>query len=353
MKRVLAALALGLFGVLAARRRAVPRPIPATTRERSRTTGFVMPEQVDVQVFADYDKVFLDKVKQAGLWEIPSGELAEKKGLSEQTRSVGKLIAADHRVLDDDVKRVAARFGYTLPTKPTLEQQGWLDEINAASGKEFDRLFASACDFAHGLVYQAIADVRAHSRNQMMRAFAKQCEIFVNRHMSLLESTGRGRLRRHAQAVVRRATYAPPTTARQPLTAHRPVRRDRCHRRRRGRPRPSRHRLIQRTSQTRWTLIRFTIIAAVLGFASAGVAVALAARRVRPGPRLDDDQDQAQHDADDARLPGDPGPDARRRARLRTARPRRRAPFGSSTWSCRSPTTSTRGASAPASSRWS
>jgi predicted outer membrane protein len=190
VKRVIAALALGFFGALllgSAPAQANPGDDPVN---EPAPAGFVMPDQVDVQVFADYDKVFLDKVKQAGLWEIPSGDWAEQKGLSEQTRIVGKLIAADHRVLDDDVKRVAARFGYTLPTKPTADQQYWLDELKAAKGKEFDRLFAMRLHFAHGLVYQAIADVRAHSRNPLMRAFAKQCEIFVHRHMALLETTG-------------------------------------------------------------------------------------------------------------------------------------------------------------------
>lgn len=190
MKRVIGALTLGvlallLFGMAPARANPGDDPV-----NEPAPTGFVLPEQVDVNEFADYDKVFLDKVKQAGLWEIPSGEWAQKKGLSEQTRIVGKLIAADHRVLDDDVKRVAKRFGYTLPTKPTADQQYWLDELNSAKGKDFDRAFAKRLHFAHGLVYQAIADVRAHSRNQMMRAFAKQCEIFVNRHMALLETTG-------------------------------------------------------------------------------------------------------------------------------------------------------------------
>ena len=190
MKRVLAALALGVLGLLlfaSAPASANPGNDPVNDPA---PTGFVLPEPVDVQEFASYDKVFLDKVKQAGLWEIPSGEWAKEKGLSEQTRVVGKLIAADHKVLDDDVKRVAARFGYTLPTKPTADQQMWLGELKAAKGKEFDRTFAQRLHFAHGIVYQAIADVRAHSRNSMMRAFAKQCEIFVNRHMALLESTG-------------------------------------------------------------------------------------------------------------------------------------------------------------------
>jgi putative membrane protein len=190
VKRVIAAVAFGVLALLLfGSGQAFANPGDDPVNEPA-PTGFVMPEQVDVREFANYDKVFLDKVKQAGLWEIPSGVWASEKGASEQTRIVGKLIAADHRVLDDDVKGVAGRFGYTLPTSPTADQQMWLDELKAATGKDFDRKFAQRLHFAHGLVYQAIADVRAHSRNPMMRAFAKQCEIFVNRHMALLESTG-------------------------------------------------------------------------------------------------------------------------------------------------------------------
>lgn len=217
MKRVIAALALGVIGVLmfgGAPAGAVPGADPVNDPA---PTSFVLPEQVDVQEFANYDKVFLDKVKQAGLWEIPSGEWASQRGASEQTRIVGKLIAADHRVLDDDVTRVAARFGYTLPTKPTADQQFWLDEINGAKGKEFDRLFAMRLHFAHGLVYQAIADVRAHSRNPVMRAFAKQCEIFVNRHMALLETTGEVNFDELPEPVIPKGNLRAADNRKQPL----------------------------------------------------------------------------------------------------------------------------------------
>ena len=217
MKRVIAALALGVLGVLmfgTVPAGAAPGDDPVNDPA---PTGFVLPEQVDVQEFANYDKVFLDKVKQAGLWEIPSGEWAEKRGASEQSRVVGKLIAADHRVLDDDVTRVAARFGYTLPTKPTADQQFWLDEVNGAKGKEFDRLFVMRLHFAHGLVYQAIADVRAHSRNPVMRAFAKQCEIFVNRHMSLLETTGQVNFDELPEPVVPKGNLRAADNRKQPL----------------------------------------------------------------------------------------------------------------------------------------
>jgi predicted outer membrane protein len=186
VKRILAALALGLLGGLLVLSGA---PASAAPGDEDAPKPFVLPETVDTANFNEADMVFLEKVKQAGLWEIPTGEKAEKNGLSKRTREVGKLIAADHRVLDDDVERVAARFGHPLPSDPTLEQQEWIAEIDAATGKKFDEVFAQRLRFAHGAVYGAIAQVRAFSRNALMRAFAKQCEIFVHRHMSLLEST--------------------------------------------------------------------------------------------------------------------------------------------------------------------
>ena len=93
MKRVFAAIALGVLALLLAG----PGPAQANPGDdpvnEPAPTGFVIPEQVDVQEFADYDRVFLDKVKQAGLWEIPSGEWAEKRGASEQTPAPSQVVA--------------------------------------------------------------------------------------------------------------------------------------------------------------------------------------------------------------------------------------------------------------------
>lgn len=186
MKRWLAVVALGLISaglVLSG------SPAQAAPGDDETPASFVMPETVDTSNFSEADMMFLEKVKQAGLWEIPTGEKAEKDGLSKRTREVGKLIADDHRVLDDDVVRVAKAFGHPLPTEATLEQKEWTAEILGASGKKLDELFAQRLRFAHGVVYGAIAQVRAFSRNALMRDFAKQCEIFVHRHMALLEST--------------------------------------------------------------------------------------------------------------------------------------------------------------------
>lgn len=213
MKRILATLALGLFGALLLG----SAPAVAAPGDENAPKSFVIPENASTADFGEADKTFLDKVKQAGLWEIPMGDLAEQKGLSNRTKEVGKLIASDHRVLDDDVTRVAAKFGVSLPSEASLQQQGWMKEISSANGKKLDELFAQRLRFAHGVVYGAIAQVRAFSRNALMRDFATQCELFVARHMSLLESTNEVDMNAMPPAVVAKGNDRAEGFKQQPL----------------------------------------------------------------------------------------------------------------------------------------
>jgi predicted outer membrane protein len=137
----------------------------------------------------DTDRVFLRKVRQAGMWERPSGQMAQRKGSSARTKEVGKLIEADHTNLDEDVTKAAQRLGVEMPTEPTPEQSVWLTELEAANGQDFDAKFAQLLRDAHGAVFQLIANIRANSRNNLVRAFAAHANEVVHRHMQLLEST--------------------------------------------------------------------------------------------------------------------------------------------------------------------
>jgi putative membrane protein len=213
VKRILATLALGLLGALLMG----SAPAVAAPGDENAPKPFVIPENVSTSDINDADMTFLDKVKQAGLWEIPMGRLAQEKGLSTRTKEVGKLIANDHEVLDDDVKRVAAKFGHPLPSEASLQQQTWMNEIRGASGKQLDELFAQRLRFAHGVVYGAIAQVRAFSRNPLMVAFATQCELFVARHMSLLDSTGEVNMDAMPPAVVAKGNNRAEGMKHQPL----------------------------------------------------------------------------------------------------------------------------------------
>jgi predicted outer membrane protein len=136
---------------------------------------------------ADIDLVV--KVRLAGLWEQPAGDMAVKKGASPRVREIGKMISEQHAVLDQLDRNAAAKLGIQVPNEPNADQQYWLGEMKDASGAQFDRIFVDRLRAAHGKVFSVIADVRAGTRNDVVRELASQSNQFVSTHLTLLEST--------------------------------------------------------------------------------------------------------------------------------------------------------------------
>lgn len=135
------------------------------------------------------DKDLLVKVRLAGLWEMPAGEMAVEKGVNPRVKEIGEMIAAQHAQLDALVVNAANEVDVELPDEPNADQQQWLAEMEAASGREFDQVFVDRLRAAHGKVFPAIANVRAGTRNAVVRQLAQRANDFVLTHLTLLEST--------------------------------------------------------------------------------------------------------------------------------------------------------------------
>jgi predicted outer membrane protein len=136
------------------------------------------------------DRDLLVKVRQAGLWEGPTGQQAQQRATSVRVREVGRLIATEHADLDARVREVSARLGVALPNQPSDQQKGWITEISNQAAPDFDRTFIQRLRAAHGKVLPVISQVRAGTRNELVRKFAVTSAEFVTRHHEYLESTG-------------------------------------------------------------------------------------------------------------------------------------------------------------------
>ncbi|GIF01904.1 DUF4142 domain-containing protein [Paractinoplanes rishiriensis] len=138
---------------------------------------------------ADEDLVV--KVRLAGLWEIPAGEMAQEKSNDRRVRQIGADIAEQHAELDKLARDAAKKLKIELPDEPNADQKKWLTEMEeAAKGKEFDQVFIDRLRAAHGKIFPAIATVRTSTRNDAVRLLAQQANQFVMTHLTLLESSG-------------------------------------------------------------------------------------------------------------------------------------------------------------------
>lgn len=138
----------------------------------------------------ELDKTFLVKVRQAGLWEMPAGDLAQSHASSDAVKRAGLHLLDGHSHLDQLVREDAKMLGVTLPDQASAEQQGWVRQLTAAQGLEFDKLFVNLLRASHGKIFATIAEVRAGTQNDVIRRHATQANQTVLDHMNVLEDTG-------------------------------------------------------------------------------------------------------------------------------------------------------------------
>lgn len=136
------------------------------------------------------DRDFLVKVRLAGLWELPAGQQAIQRAPTAAITATGDHLVVGHTELDRRSRDVAAKLGVELPNQPNEQQQGWLRELTAASGEEYERKFANLLRNAHGKVFALIAQVRHTTRNTLIRQLATDANQTVLDHITMLEGTG-------------------------------------------------------------------------------------------------------------------------------------------------------------------
>lgn len=136
------------------------------------------------------DRDFVRKVRLAGLWELPAGRQAMQKGERPTVRIAGEHLVEGHSELDRRVLEVGQALGMELPNQPSGQQQAWLDQLEAARGAAYEPLFIQLLRRAHGKVFTLVAQVRAQTRNSMVRALATDANSTVLDHISVLEASG-------------------------------------------------------------------------------------------------------------------------------------------------------------------
>lgn len=136
------------------------------------------------------DRDFVVKVRAAGLWEYPVGQMALKKSTDKAVLTAGQHLIDGHAALDTTCRRIAPMLNITLPNLASPQQQGFIATLNADSGKQFDSDFANILRVTHGSIFNTVAKIRSTTKNTLVRALADQANDTVLDHITVMEKTG-------------------------------------------------------------------------------------------------------------------------------------------------------------------
>jgi predicted outer membrane protein len=136
------------------------------------------------------DRDFVVRVRAAGLWEYPLGQLIMQRSSSKEMREVAEHLLVGHGRLDAGCRKVSTDLGITLPNEPSPQQQQFVATAEGSTGKEFESTAVTIMRVAHGGIFPTIAKIRATTRNSLVRELADTTNDTVLDHITVLEKTG-------------------------------------------------------------------------------------------------------------------------------------------------------------------
>jgi predicted outer membrane protein len=157
-----------------------PSAKPASSGDVVTTAGSV--SKLDIE--------FLKKVRQANLWEAPAGRLAQTHATSESVKRAGLHIMEGHASLDEFVRNTAEALNVSPPDVASEEQLGFVRTLENAEGADFDKKFSNILRGTHGKIFVTIAQVRASTKNSLIRRFASEVNRTVLDHQNVLDDSG-------------------------------------------------------------------------------------------------------------------------------------------------------------------
>lgn len=129
---------------------------------------------------------FTTAVASSDLFEIESGRLAQQKSISADLKSFGAQIVADHTRSTSELKAAAANADSPASINPALDpqHQAMLDELKAANGADFDRLFIDQQTRAHQNALSLLQSYANGGDQESLKEFADNAAKVVQGHLS-------------------------------------------------------------------------------------------------------------------------------------------------------------------------
>jgi putative membrane protein len=131
---------------------------------------------------------FATALAASDLFEIQSGKLAENRAVSAEVKAFGRQLVADHSQSSSQLKAAAAQATPAVTVMPAMdaEKQGMLDQLEAAKGADFDRLFIDQQTRAHQQALNLLQNYAGGGDQQPLRDFATKAGKVVEMHLDRL-----------------------------------------------------------------------------------------------------------------------------------------------------------------------
>jgi putative membrane protein len=136
---------------------------------------------------AHADKSFLTNAYEDGLAEVTLAELGSKKSGNADVKSFAARVGSDHSKCNMEMKALADSKKVTLAKDVTTMAKAKQKMLEAKSGADFDKAFASAMVSGHKKAVKSFEKASTEAKDADIKAFAAKTLPTLKEHLSMGE----------------------------------------------------------------------------------------------------------------------------------------------------------------------
>jgi putative membrane protein len=133
------------------------------------------------------DLEFMQHAAAGGLLEVELGKIAQSRATNAQVKQFAARIVQDHTKGNEELKKVAAAKGVTLPATVERKQRKAIDELKAMPAPRFDHEYMEYMVKDHREDIKAFDKEAKSGKDADVKAFAAKTLPTLHEHLQLAE----------------------------------------------------------------------------------------------------------------------------------------------------------------------
>jgi putative membrane protein len=133
--------------------------------------------------FSSADETFMMSAAQGGMTEVKLGEVAAKKASKPNVKQFGTMMVSDHSKADKELQAIAAKNGFTLPSKLDATHKEKIEKISKLSGQYFDKAYVAEMVKDHEKVAAEFEKASKTAQNVELKSFTVNTLPVIKHHL--------------------------------------------------------------------------------------------------------------------------------------------------------------------------
>ena len=129
------------------------------------------------------DHTFMTKAAQGGMFEVKMAQVAQEKASSEEVKEFARMIEADHKKANEQLKELAQQKGVNLPEDMGPQHSATVERLSKLSGEVFDHAYVQDQIKDHKKDIQAFKQEGKSGMDSDVKQFAASTVPTLEKHL--------------------------------------------------------------------------------------------------------------------------------------------------------------------------